>query len=155
VQVENNQYWMPENDNSYTDATVVPEKKKSKKVLWICLPIIAVILVAAIIVSIIAFAGGGPVAEIFDATLNTIEAENFAFKVDIAGAKARGKINIDYDNKDLQLIFDFEDTSYDKNLIAIYDGYLIEYRYNEYDDYYGERYERARKYDISEYIEAI
>ena len=127
-------------------------KNKKKKLLMICIPAIAVVLIAAIVVAIIAINWGGPVAEIVDAAFNTVEQESFTLEIDVDGDTAIVECEIDFTNHDIQMLFGTEE----EFIFAVYDGKLIvkDWRYDY--DYYYDDYEYIEYYrceDISDEIQ--
>lgn len=127
-------------------------KNKKKKLLMICIPAIAVVLIAAIVVAIFAINWGGPVIEIVNAAFNTVEQESFTLEIDVDGDTAMVECEIDFTNHDIQMLFGTEE----EFIFAVYDGKLIVKDWSYDYDYYYDDYEYIEYYrceDISDEIQ--
>lgn len=128
-----------------------PKKPKKNKFLLIGIPVIAVVLIAAIVVCSVFVFGKGPVIKIAEAAVNTVEAESFTLKVKADGETVECNAVLDFDKRDISLLVIGEDG----DITGVYDGYMFRvYSYKEY-DYYNGGYKTSwnyYKYDISDTI---
>lgn len=96
-------------------------KSKNKKLLLIGILFTVLICAAVAVVCVIQYIGNGPFSNIIDASLNTIDAESFAFSIKANNDYAEGRVAIDFDKKDLQVVINFENN----DSVIIYNQYLI------------------------------
>lgn len=135
--------------NSADNGTHVQKKNKpkKKKILLIGIPVLSVIVIAITVICVIACMIGGPFTEVIDAAVNTVEAESFSFTAKAGDESVKGKVAIDFDKKDIQVVLTYSDG----DVIAIYDDYLI--FVSESRNSYGQVEYKYKKSDISNIID--
>lgn len=151
------EYNVPTAYNPYVETPAEPKKSKKK---FVVIAIVAVLLIAVAVLLIVLLNGsGGPLTDISDALMNTVEAGSFTMEAryyrngELQGGSTL-MAECDPKNEVFTMVI-YEDDS--DNFTAYYDGYYLS-RYTSYWD--NEVY--SYKYDISdeqeeffEYLEAF
>ena len=154
-------------DNWEAPVATEPEKPKKGLKFWLLLSGIALVVAALVVVVIFIIKANGPAAAIYNGVKNVLDEKSFTVHIEGEGdnddIEIDMQVEMDPDNREVSLLHVYTEDDNEPDMIAIYDGYLIESRYN-YEEYYNEytgeySYERGDPYyvayDISEPLESF